>query len=143
MLLFSAGKREPKVKFGFPHQSFRTGFSSSNRSLRDRNRSPSMQEMARGNLRFAESAQHYQDHPPNFYLQRKSAPNIHSYNNNSFNPLTYQKRHSFQEGIPYSHDQVNINNKYHCCAVLHNAIFLGQLWRRFFLEQCRQLCPHA
>lgn len=105
LLASTAGKREPKVKFGFPHQSFRTTFTSSSRSLRDRNRSPSMQEVAQGNMRYADSAQH--NHPPNFFLQRKSAPNIHSLHNTSFNPLTYQKRHSFQEGIPYSHDQIN------------------------------------
>ena len=75
-----------------------------------------MQEVAQSNMRYADSAQH--NHPPNFFLQRKSAPNIHSLHNTSFNPLTYQKRHSFQEGIPYSHEQVRelifalINNYY-------------------------------
>ena len=63
-----------------------------------------MQEMAQGNMRFAD--QHH--YPSNFFMQRKSAPNIHSFHNSSFNPLANQKRHSFQEGIPYINDQVII-----------------------------------
>ena len=83
-MLLAPQKESQKARFGFP--------STPKSGLRN-------------NLSLAWSGPECQtfQYPPNFFLQRKSVPNIYTSQRGS---SLSQKRHSFQEGVKYFEDKV-------------------------------------
>jgi len=103
-----AYKNQTKVKFGFPPQSFKSTFSKQfNPGSFWRNKAKFQSRHEHESLNVPMYGEDYKQYP-NFYLQRKSAPNIHSFGNNSTydkNVALFKKRHSFQEGASFFDNQ--------------------------------------
>jgi len=103
-----AYKNQTKVKFGFPPQSFKSTFSKHcNPGSFWRNKAKFSPRHEHESLNVPIYAEDYKQYPT-FYLQRKSAPNIHSFGNNSTyekSVALFKKRHSFQEGASFFDNQ--------------------------------------
>ena len=119
IVLFYLGnsKEGHKVKFGFPQQSFSKPYPG-DKSWRTKGRPghPMGGQYESDGLNVPvwyhpeAQPQHQQPQFHNFYLQRNSAPNIHTAGSNF--AASFKKRHSFQEGVRFFQDKVYIEEDY-------------------------------
>ena len=96
-------KEGQKVKFGFPSQSFKVNYPKG--TWKTRNKFPSCIQDKEA-LHVPSLYPDGHQFSNNFFMQRKSAPNIHNFSESTFNAASFKKRHSFQDGVKYFSDKV-------------------------------------
>ena len=99
-------KEGHKVKFGFPQQSFCKPFLPHSGRPKGKQH-PHLGQYDPDVLTVPGWYPETQHQFNNFYLQRNSAPNIHTAGSNSNFAALFKKRHSFQEGVRFFQDKVD------------------------------------